>query len=198
MRSALFRAVCSIVVGVLLIKNPGTTVTWITVAIGVLFLLSGVISCATYLNALRNASQRGAIDAERRAALFDKPTVPVVGIGSVVFGALLAITPSMFVAGLMYVLGAIVILGAVNQFMVLLAARRYGRLPVLLWAFPSIVLLVGLYVIVKPMESATLPLVILGWCSLLYGVTEIVNAVKIYTWKKRFEESEERRLTETE
>ena len=51
------------------------------------------------------------------------------------------------------------------------------------------VLLVGLYVIIKPMESAALPLVILGWCSLLYGLTEIINSWKIYSWKKQVEKS---------
>ena len=115
--------------------------------------------------------------------------MPIVGVGSVVFGALLAIKPDMFVAGLMYVLGAILILGALNQFMALLAARRLGRVAFVYWVCPSLVLLVGLYVIIKPMESAALPLVILGWCSLLYGVTEIINSWKIYSWKKQVEKS---------
>ena len=124
LRSSLLRAVCAIIVGVLLIQYPGGTVTWITVAIGVLFLLSGVISCATYLNAARNASTYKITDAEGRVISGGKPPLPIVGVGSVVFGALLAIKPDMFVAGLMYVLGAILILGALNQFMALLAARR--------------------------------------------------------------------------
>ena len=124
LRSSLLRAVCAIIVGVLLIQYPGGTVTWITVAIGVLFLLSGVISCATYLNAARNASTYKITDAEGRVISGGKPPLPIVGVGSVVFGALLAIKPDMFVAGLMYVLGAILILGALNQFMALLAALQ--------------------------------------------------------------------------
>ena len=185
----MLRAVCAIIVGVLLIQYPGGTVTWITGAIGVLFLLSGVISCATYLNAARNASTYKITDAEGRVISGGKPPLPIVGVGSVVFGALLAIKPDMFVAGLMYVLGAILILGALNQFMALLAARRLGRVAFVYWVCPSLVLLVGLYVIIKPMESAALPLVILGWCSLLYGVTEIINSWKIYSWKKQVEKS---------
>lgn len=187
LRSALFRAVCSVVVGVLLIQYPGNTVTWITVAIGVLFLLSGVLSCVTYLSALRNAASYKITDADGRVIYGGKPSVPVVGIGSVVLGALLAARPAMFVSGLMYVLGAILILGAVSQFMALVGARRLGRVPFFYWVSPSLVLLVGLYVMVKPMESASLPLVILGWCSLVYGVTEIINSVKIYSWKKMLE-----------
>ena len=185
LRSALFRAVCSIVVGVLLIQYPGNTVTWITVAIGVLFLLSGVLSCVTYLSALRNAASYKITDADGRVIYGGKPSVPVVGIGSVVLGALLAARPAMFVSGLMYVLGGMLILGAIIQFVALLSVRRYAGFSFFYWVCPSLVLLVGLYAMFKPMESAAMPLVIIGWCSLLYGVTEAVNALKIYSWKKR-------------
>ena len=185
MQSALFRAVCSIIVGVLLIQYPGNTVTWITVAIGVLFLLSGVISCVTYFSAVRNASAYKITDGDGRVLYGGKPSVPIVGIGSVILGALLVARPALFVEGLMYVLGAILILGAVNQFMVLVSARRLARVPFVFWICPSLVLLVGLYVMLKPMESAELPLVILGWCSLVYGATEIINSTKVYSWKKR-------------
>lgn len=185
LQSALFRAVCSIIVGVLLIQYPGNTVTWITVAIGVLFLLSGVISCVTYFSAVRNASAYKITDGDGRVLYGGKPSVPIVGIGSVILGALLVARPALFVEGLMYVLGAILILGAVNQFMVLVSARRLARVPFVFWICPSLVLLVGLYVMLKPMESAELPLVILGWCSLVYGATEIINSTKVYSWKKR-------------
>lgn len=185
LQSALFRAVCSIIVGVLLIQYPGNTVTWITVAIGVLFLLSGVISCVTYFSAVRNASAYKITDGDGRVLYGGKPSVPIVGIGSVILGAMLVARPALFVEGLMYVLGAILILGAVNQFMVLVSARRLARVPFVFWICPSLVLLVGLYVMLKPMESAELPLVILGWCSLVYGVTEIINSTKVYSWKKR-------------
>ena len=56
LRSSLIRAVCSLIVGVLLIQYPDATVTWITVAIGSLFVLSGVISCVAYIVAVRTVS----------------------------------------------------------------------------------------------------------------------------------------------
>ena len=34
------------------------------------------------------------------------------------------------------------------------------------------------------METAELPLLILAWCSLLYGVIELINALKIHSIKK--------------
>ncbi len=189
LRSSIFRAVCAIAVGVLLVKYPDSTVTWLTVAIGVLFLLSGVLSCLTYIGATRQSKNVIITDADGRTVYSERPAPPIVGIGSVVLGFMLAITPGTFVSGLMYVLGAILILGAVNQLMALLAARRICRVPLALWVCPSIVLLTGILVITKPLASASLSLVILGWCSLLYGVTEAINSLKLYALRKRFEKT---------
>lgn len=41
LQSSVFRAICAIAVGIMLIKYPDNTVTWITIAIGVLFLFIG-------------------------------------------------------------------------------------------------------------------------------------------------------------
>lgn len=49
------------------------------------------------------------------------------------------------------------------------------------------IFLTGLLVLIKPMETASLPLLIIGWCLLLYGATECVNAFKIHRERKRIE-----------
>ena len=164
----------------MLINNPDATVKWITIAIGVMFLLSGVISCATYLNMRRNAAGAEVYDAQGRLIASARPPFPIVGIGSILLGLILAVMPGAFVTSLMYVLGALIILGAVNQFMALIGARRMFHVPVWFWICPSVILIVGLFVLIKPMETAALPLLIIGWCLLFYGVTECINAVKIY------------------
>lgn len=180
LRSAVFRAICAIVTGILLINNPDTTVRGITIAIGVMFLVSGVISCATYLNARKNAAGAEIYDADGRLIASPRPPFPLVGIGSILLGLILAVIPDTFVKSLMYVLGALIILGAINQFIALAGARRVFRVPAWFWVCPSVILITGIFVMVKPMDSATVPLLILGWCLLFYGVTECVNAMKIY------------------
>lgn len=180
LRSAVFRAACAIITGILLINNPDSTVHWITIAIGVMFLVSGVISCATYLNARKNAVGAELYDAEGRLIASPRPPFPLVGIGSILLGLTLAIIPGVFVKSLMYVLGVLIILGAVNQFIALAGARRLFRVPVWFWVCPSLILVTGVFVMVKPMETASLPLLIIGWCLLFYGVTECINAVNIY------------------
>ena len=47
-QSSVVRALCAIIVGALIVKYRELTVTWITIAIGVLFFMSGVFSCVTY------------------------------------------------------------------------------------------------------------------------------------------------------
>ncbi len=184
-QSSIFRAMCAIIVGVLLIKYPQDGVTWLTIAIGVLFLLSGIIALIAYLHAKKHAGEYTITDRQGRIISGSQPTFPIVGAGSVILGLVLALTPGVFINGLMYILGAIMILGGINQLMNLIAARRLGHVPFGFWVAPSLILITGLFVILKPMETAELPLLILGWCSLLYGVTELINALKIYSIRKR-------------
>ena len=91
----------------------------------------------------------------------------------------------------MYIIGAILILGAINQFMILVRGRRFGKIGFGYWVFPSLILLTGLYVMLKPMDPPSLAMIILGWCSLLYGVTEIINALKILSNKRKAEKIQE-------
>ena len=191
LQSSVFRAICAIAIGIMLIKYPDNTVTWITIAIGVLFLLSGIISLAVYYNALRHTSEYTITDAEGNVVSGQKPTFPVVGVGSAILGLLLALTPKVFVTGLMYVIGGILVLGAVNQFMILLNARRFGKIGFGYWIFPSLILLTGLFVIIKPMDPPAMAMLILGWCTLLYGVTELINALKIHNEKRKFTKAKE-------
>ncbi len=171
-------------VGVLLLKYPQDGVMWLTQAIGALFLLSGVVALIAYWQARRHAGEYTITDQEGRVVSGAQPTFPIVGAGSVILGLVLVITPNAFINGLMYMLAAILILGGITQLMSLITARRLGSVPFGYWVCPSLILLTGLFVMVKPMETAQLPLMILGWCSLLYGVIELVNALKIHSLRK--------------
>ena len=201
-QSSIFREMCAIIVGVLLIKFPKDGVTWLTVAVGVLFLISGVIAVLAYMHARKHAAEYTIIDNQGRVINGSQPTFPIVGAGSIIFGLTLAVTPGFFINGLMYVLGAIMILGGLNLLISLISARRLGAIHWGFWIAPSLILLTGLFVILKPMESAEMPLLILGWCSLLFGVTELVNALKIHSIRKaankQAEEMERQRKLEEE
>ena len=191
LQSSIFRAICAIAIGIMLIKYPDNTVAWITVAIGILFLLSGVISVVVYFNAIKHVSDYKIMDADGHVIAGDKPTFPLVGLGSIILGLMLALTPSIFIKALMYIIGAILILGAINQFMVLVRGRQFGKIGFGYWVFPSLILITGLYVMLKPMNPPSLAMTILGWCSLLYGVTEIINSLKILANRRKAEKIQE-------
>lgn len=185
--SSIFRAVCAIIVGVLLIQYREQTVTWITVAIGVLFFLSGVISLASYWAAKHNAEKmQGQIlsDSNGKPIMGMMPKFPLVSVGSLILGLLLALMPQVFIAWLMFILAFILILGALTQFVNLASAAKMGRVGILFWLFPSVLLLLGLLTIIKPSAIASAPLLIIGWGMLIYGVVELLNAFKISNNKR--------------
>lgn len=185
--SSIFRAVCAIIVGVLLIQYREQTVTWITIAIGVLFFLSGVISLASYWAAKRNAEKmQGQIlsDSNGKPIMGMMPRFPLVSVGSLILGLLLALMPQVFIAWLMFILAFILILGALTQFVNLASAAKMGRVGILFWLFPSVLLLLGLLAIIKPSAIASAPLFIIGWGMLIYGVVELLNAFKVSNNKR--------------
>lgn len=185
--SSIFRAVCAIIVGVLLIQYREQTVTWITIAIGVLFFLSGVISLASYWAAKRNAEKmQGQIlsDSNGKPIMGMMPKFPLVSVGSLILGLLLALMPQVFIAWLMFILAFILILGALTQIVNLASAAKMGRVGILFWLFPSALLLLGLLAIIKPSAIASAPLFIIGWGMLIYGVVELLNAFKVSNNKR--------------
>jgi len=191
LQSSFFRALTAIVVGALLIKYPDNTVTGIVVAIGVLFLLSGVVSLLSYWNARRHVSEYTIYDAQGRQIAGQAPTFPLVGIGSIILGSILALMPDTFISMLMYVIGAMLILGAITQYMAIITTRRYGRVSWTYWICPTFILLAGCYIMLKPMAPLSTAMLLLGWLSLFYGVVEAINALLFSNKRKHWEREQE-------
>ena len=178
-QSSFFRALCAVIIGALLIKYREQTVTWMTIVIGVMFFLSGVVSCAAYLSARSREDMPQVFDAQGRQLTGMKPHFPIVGIGSLVLGLILALMPATFITWLMYILAAILILGAINQFVSLASVSRVVHVGFYFWIMPSIIMLIGIIAVVYPSAIASAPLFVIGWCMMLYGVVEIINNLKI-------------------
>lgn len=192
-QSSIFRALCAIVVGALLVKYREQTVTWITIAIGVIFFISGVISTVAYLSAKRQATKEGVeiYDAKGNRLTRPVPPFPIVGIGSIILGAWLALFPNSFVNGLMFVLAGMLILGALNLFFNLAAATRFSSIGCLWWVLPVAIFLVGITALVKPSTIASAPLFIIGWGMMAYGMVDLVNTIKIHRCRKAFEKAQQ-------
>ena len=198
LQSSLVRSLCAVLVGGLLVTYREQTLEWMTIAIGVLFFLSGVVSCATYYAARRNGDMPQVFDAEGNQLTGFKPQFPIVGIGSLILGLILALMPTGFTDFLTYILAAILILGAVGQFVNLAAIAHFARVGFYFWIMPSLILLVGIIAIVSPQTIATAPLFIIGLCLIVYGVVECVNAVKIHRMRKQIEAAQKLEEEESE
>ena len=188
-QSSFFRALCAVIIGALLIKYREQTVTWMTIVIGVMFFLSGVVSCAAYLSARSREDMPQVFDAQGRQLTGMKPHFPIVGIGSLVLGLILALMPATFITWLMYILAAILILGAINQFVSLASVSRVVHVGFYFWIMPSIIMLIGIIAVAYPSAIASAPLFVIGWCMMLYGVVEIINNLKINGIRRQMDEA---------
>lgn len=179
--SILLRSIGAIIIGVLLIKYSNNAVLWLTILIGVIFLLSGLVSCITYLTGRNRKGIDGIqiLDATGRDITPARPSFPIIGLGSLLLGGLLTFAPSLFINFLVYGLALILILGALNQFFNLSSASRIVKIGLFWWIVPALILLTGLIALVKPSIITTAPLYIIGWCMIIYGVVEMINSIKI-------------------
>ena len=175
------RAIIVLVTGFLLVEYREETMTWMTITVGILFFLSGLVSCFVYYIEREEAGDNTA----------KSPSYPLTGIGSMVLGIILALMPRTFITWVVYILAALLILGAVNQFMNLARSRQYARVPAYYWLFPTAILAVAILVISKPIEAAALPLQVMGWALMCYGIIELVLLIRMHHVRKAFEKAEE-------
>ena len=192
------RAIIVFVTGFLLVKYREETMTWMTITVGVLFLLSGLISCIAYYfekeKVAKKAAKAERQESEQAEESLKSPSFPIAGIGSIVLGIILAVIPNTFMTGVVYILAALLILGAINQFMNLARSRQYARVPFYLWLFPTVILVVAILLISKPMEAAALPLLVIGWAFMYYGVLEFALIIRMYLVRRAFEKAEEAKI----
>ena len=187
LQSSLLRAVVAIIVGVLLVKYREDTMRWMTIAAGILFFLSGLIPVIVYYYEKREIARSPyTFDQTGNEIRRHSPIFPFIGVGSMLLGIILMVMPTDLLIGVTYVLGAMLILGAASQLFNLFMSRRFWSIPIIYWLFPTILLGIGILVVAKPMETATLPLKIIGWALMVFGVVECVNAFSIFRARKKF------------
>ncbi len=159
MKASIFRALFAIVAGILLIKYREEMVKWLTIAVGVLFFISGIISIISYF--VRRQSE-------------EKRMFPILGIGCTILGIILALIPYTVAEYLVYVFAFVLILGAISQFVLLIQVKLgYG-----FWVMPILLFLFGLLAIFYPRSIASAPFVFVGVAAIVYGCSELANAVK--------------------
>ena len=192
------RAIIVLVTGFLLVRYREETMTWMTITVGILFLLSGLVSCIAYYFEKEKVAKKTAKaeqqEAQQEEENLKSPSFPIAGVGSIALGIILAVMPNTFITWVVYILAALLILGAVNQFMNLARSRQYAHVPVYMWLFPTVILAIAILLISKPIETAQLPLLVLGWAFMYYGVLEFILIIRMYLVRKSYEKAEETKV----
>ena len=181
-----------ILAGALVVKYREDMVTWLTVGLGAIFFISGVISCISYYIQRKHVLKMRAegitlFDSEGKPIGQSMPTFPIVGVGSMILGVILASMPETFLSWLTYIFAAIILLVSVYQIADLIVANRYGRVGWAYWVMPIIMLLAAVVALVNPEAISSSPLFFLGWAMMISGAVMIVNILKIYTVRRAAE-----------
>lgn len=180
LKNSVIRSAFSILLGVVLVLWPGTALNYIIMLIGILFLITGLISFSV---SYKNREDKGA-----------GGLLSFNGIGSIILGLLLISIPSTFAKIFMFILGFILVIAAVGQFVTLSAAKRFGYIPPLLgYIFPMLILLAGIVIIFDPFSSAESIFILFGVTAIFYGVTDIVSQYKVSKLRKMNEKQEQKK-----
>lgn len=162
-----WRSVSALLLGLLLVVWPDAAMQYLVITIGAVFLVPGLFSVISYFT--RKPDDGGG-----------RGFFPIGGVGSVLFGFWLMIMPDFFVGILMYILGFFLLMGGTQQLASLMAARKYVAVPFFFYVLPVALLLAGGVVLFNPFKVASTALVMLGACSLVYGLTELFNGFRFY------------------
>ena len=160
----MIRAISAIVLGALLILCHRNAIIFVVYAVGVFFIVPGLISLISYFTSE---------EAKRPDAAF-----LFAGIGSLLFGVMLVAVPDFFVSVLMYLLGIILIVGAIEQIITLIRVRKMTDIPVAFYVIPLLILIAGILVLFNPFKTAATIFILIGITCLIYGIMECVHWLK--------------------
>jgi len=161
MNYSFVRAVCALVIGLVLVLWPDAASDYIVITIGILFMIPGLIGLINYF------------------ALKSRNTVvhglPVQSIGSLLFGLWLLIMPGFFADILMFILGVLLMAGGAQQIFSLVVARRWIQIPWAFYVVPVLILISGGVILFNPMAARHTALILIGISSMVYALSELVN-----------------------
>ncbi len=173
LQNSFLRALIVLGIGIALVGYADVALRYIVQALGVLFIIPGLVTAFSEM-AKREEGQT-------------MPILPLVtGGGSVLMGVVLLLIPEFFISILLYLLAALLLLGGGMQITQLVMMRRKGmKSSAVYYLFPVTVFVVGLYILLYPMETATLPFLFIGYAAILYGVVELLTLMRVAYFNRK-------------
>ncbi len=167
MNTQIVRCISVLLTGVLFLILGDSALSLLITIVGILFMIPGIVSMVAYF-LHRN----------------QHPIFPFAALGSFMLGLWLAVSPGFFVSIFMYVLGGVLTALGVYQLAVLLTTSRLLPVSWPLYLFPTLVLLLGLFVIFNPFEAAALPFIIIGIGCIVSAFNDLVAIYRSSKSKK--------------
>ena len=156
---SLMRAVCALVIGMILVMFPDQASNYFVITIGVIFLVPSLISIIAYLTNGKKKQQR----------------FPIEGIGSLLFGLWLIIMPHFFSNLLTIILGFILLMGGIQQLASVSTLRALVKISYRYYVVPTLILIAGLVALFNPTGVQRTAFIIIGISCMVYAFSEFVN-----------------------
>ena len=163
---ALLRGITSLLMGVLLVFWSQSAVLYLIMVVGFLFLIPGLYSLLSYY-------RKRSSESPHRFGWSQ-----ILSVGSILFGLCLIISPISFETILMYVLGIALSYAGLIEIIYLVSVRQWSRVSGVFYVIPILVIMLGIFILFNPIESANIPFILLGVGCIVYGFSDMVNIIK--------------------
>ena len=190
-RSITIRALSILLVGALTIAFPTNATRYLVMSIGLLFLIPGILSVAAYLINRKKLAKKD--DGEEKDNQTDNKHLsylPIIALGSVLFGTILLSFPSAFKDILIYILGAFIVVAAAAQAFNIYRLSKVYKVSFFSYIVSALIGIAGITVIAlnynaqfaeypaeKTTEPTSIPSLIMGIACVVYGLSEIAYAL---------------------
>jgi len=158
------RGILTILTGCFLLFMPGLTIQTVMIMIGVMFLLSGLITIILS-NRKKNRGMSGFWSFQ--------------GITNLVFGFAFVVAPDTMVKVFVFFLGFVLLILGIMQLIGALGTLSFSRWSWIFLIFALLTLAGGLLLIVHPFEITKAFFSFVGALFILYGISEISMSWKI-------------------
>ena len=192
LRISIIRAIAALVVGVLLLKYNADVLKVLTIALGIVFLLAGVVSLVGWVNVRRKKADFRAYDnGQEQTQDSAQPMFPLAVLGSLLLGLILSLTRSDdYLEWAMYLLGGVLVLGALNMLMNLMSAKKMEPVAGWMWLVPVVIIVASVFAMIKGLVPAETCTTILGVTAIVYAVAELIYSIIFTNIRKRYEKTQ--------
>ena len=162
MQNVFVRALCVLILGVILVIYSGDVSRWIVMASGILFILPGLVGLISYWRRDKQS---------RQFMLY-----PLIALGSILFGVVQLVLPDLFFEALRYVLACAMLILALLQVYSLWNIRSGGvKASLIYYLFPLAEMGASLLVIFfgEFAENDPMPLLIVGGTCIVYSLVDL-------------------------